>query len=115
MSLTIWFLCTCPLLSSEGSCIAHWQSIGCEAQDLSLLNAIADGSLDMTQLLQFFFDTIENILGKGENAGYQYFLLFPQCFQKPSSSGLLKPVFIRSVSRHLKISVFCFIGRFRDE
>ena len=23
----------------------------------------------------------ENILGKGENAGYQHFLLFPQCFQ----------------------------------
>ena len=22
----------------------------------------------------------ENIVGKGENAGYQYFLLFPQCF-----------------------------------
>ena len=26
--------------------------------------------------------TIENIVGKGENAGYQHFLLFPQCFQK---------------------------------
>ena len=23
----------------------------------------------------------ENILGKGENAGYQHFLLFPKCFQ----------------------------------
>ena len=26
-------------------------------------------------------DRVENIVGKGENAGYQYFLLFPQCFQ----------------------------------
>ena len=26
----------------------------------------------------------ENIVGKGENAGYQHFLLFPQCFQKAS-------------------------------
>ena len=25
---------------------------------------------------------VENIVGKGENAGYQHFLLFPQCFQK---------------------------------
>ena len=25
---------------------------------------------------------LENIAGKGENAGYQHFLLFPQCFQK---------------------------------
>ena len=24
----------------------------------------------------------ENIAGKGENAGYQHFLLFPQCFPK---------------------------------
>ena len=28
------------------------------------------------------FDRVENIVGKGENAGYQYFLLFPPCFQK---------------------------------
>ena len=27
-------------------------------------------------------DWVENIVGKGENAGYQHFLLFPQCFQK---------------------------------
>ena len=36
------------------------------------------------------FDRIENIVGKGENAGYQHFLLFPQCLQKASFSGLLK-------------------------
>ena len=36
------------------------------------------------------FDRVENIEGKGENAGYQHFLLFPQCFLKPSSSGLLQ-------------------------
>ena len=30
------------------------------------------------------FDRIENIVGKGENAGYQHFLLFLQCFQKLS-------------------------------
>ena len=33
---------------------------------------------------------VENIAGKGENAGYQHFLLFPLCFQKASYSGLLK-------------------------
>ena len=33
---------------------------------------------------------MENILGKGENAGYQHFLLIPKCFQKPPFSGLLK-------------------------
>ena len=31
------------------------------------------------------FDRVKkNILGKGENAGYQHFILFPQCFEKAS-------------------------------
>ena len=40
----------------------------------------------------FVYDREENIVGKGENAGYQHFLLFPQCFQKASYLGLLKVV-----------------------
>ena len=36
------------------------------------------------------FDRVENTLGKGENAGYQHFLVFPHCFPKLSFSGLLK-------------------------
>ena len=36
------------------------------------------------------FDRIENIVGKGENAGYQHFLLFQQCFQKACPLGSLK-------------------------
>ena len=35
-------------------------------------------------------DRVENTAGKGENAGYQHFLLFPQCFPKPSTLGSLK-------------------------
>ena len=35
-------------------------------------------------------DWVENIVGKGENAGYQHFLIFPQCFQKAFFPGLLK-------------------------
>ena len=35
-------------------------------------------------------DRIENNVGKGENAGNQHFLLFPQCFPKPSSLESLK-------------------------
>ena len=34
--------------------------------------------------LKFVLGQVENIVGKGENAGYQHFLLFPQCFQKLS-------------------------------
>ena len=29
-------------------------------------------------------DWVENMVGKGEIAGYEQFLLFPQCFQKLS-------------------------------
>ena len=38
------------------------------------------------------FDTgrVENIVGKGENAGNQHFLFIPQCFQKATVSGSLK-------------------------
>ena len=40
--------------------------------------------------VQFLTDRIENIVVKGENAGFQHFLLLPQCFQKASSLGLFK-------------------------
>ena len=33
---------------------------------------------------------VESIVGKGENAGYQHFLLFSQGFQKASFSVLLR-------------------------
>ena len=35
-------------------------------------------------------DRLGDTVGKGENAGYQHFLLYPQCFPKPSSLGLLR-------------------------
>ena len=34
-------------------------------------------------------ERVENIVKKGENAGNQHFLLFPQCFQKHSAQGSL--------------------------
>ena len=43
-----------------------------------------------TKKLKFVLGRVENILGKGENAGYQHILLFPKCFQKALFSGLVK-------------------------
>ena len=40
------------------------------------------------------FDRVENIVVKGENAGYQHFLLFPQCFQKASFPDTSKGVIV---------------------
>ena len=39
-------------------------------------------------------DWVENIVGKGEIARYEQFLLFPQCFQKQSAVDVLKPVYL---------------------
>ena len=56
--------------------------------DWSNLKTIADNKIKVTQKLKFGLGRVENIVGKGENAGYQHFLLFPQCFQKTTFSGL---------------------------
>ena len=40
------------------------------------------------------FDSVENIAGKGENAGYQHFLLFPQCFERASFQDMSKGVIV---------------------
>ena len=45
--------------------------------DWSKFKAHADDKINMTQNLNFVLGSVENILGKGENAGYQHFLLFP--------------------------------------
>ena len=59
--------------------------------NLSRLKAFAcDKKKNAALMTIFVFEWVENILGKGENAGYQHFLLFPQCFQKGCSSGSLK-------------------------
>ena len=58
--------------------------------DWSIFKALADDKINVTQNLKFVLGKVENILGKGENAGQKHFLLFPKCFQKPPFSGLLK-------------------------
>ena len=57
--------------------------------DWSKLKAVAD-KINVNEKLKFDMGRVENIVGKGEDAGYQHFLLFPQSFQKASSSELLK-------------------------
>ena len=44
----------------------------------------------VAKIMISLLDRVEIIVGKGENAGYQHFLLFTQCFQKATSAGLLK-------------------------
>ena len=45
--------------------------------DWSKLKAFRDDKTNVNRKLKFVFGRVENIVGKGENAGYQHFLLFP--------------------------------------
>ena len=47
--------------------------------------AFAD-KLDIAKLMISILDRIEHVVGKGENAGYKHFVLFPRCFQMASFS-----------------------------
>ena len=58
------------------------------------LKAFADDKLNVTQNVKVVFHRRENIVGKEENAGYQHFLLFPQCFQKAFFSSASKVVIV---------------------
>ena len=57
---------------------------------LTKIKAFADDKLNIGKMTISLLKNGENTVGKGENAGYQHFLLFPQCFPKPSSLGSLK-------------------------
>ena len=58
--------------------------------DWSKFKAFAEDEIIVTQKLKVVLGRVENIVGKGENAVYQHFLLFPQCFLKLSIPGVLK-------------------------
>ena len=58
--------------------------------ELTKLKALADKKFSVIQRFEFALHRVENIVGKGENAGYQHFLLSLQCFQKSFYLGSLK-------------------------
>ena len=58
--------------------------------DTTELKAFADDNLNIAKMMISLLDRVENTMDKGENAGYQHFLLFPQCFPNPSSLMVVK-------------------------
>ena len=48
--------------------------------DWSKLRAFADHKIFVAEMMISHSDRVENIVGIGENAGYQHFLLFPHYF-----------------------------------
>ena len=51
-------------------------------------------TLKCSQKMKICFGNVGNIVLKGQNADYQHFPLFPQCFLEPCFSGLLKVGFV---------------------
>ena len=58
--------------------------------DWSKMNAFADNKINVSEKLKFVSDWVENNVGKGENAGYQHFLLFPIMFSRGFFSKVVK-------------------------
>ena len=82
--------------------------------DVTKLKTSADNKSNIAYMMISLFDRVENTVGKGENAGHQHFLLFPQCFPKPSfkrkKSGLCGKGLL-SLGLYRK-SLGCFIFAF---
>ena len=77
----------------------------------SKLKAYAADKINATANLKFVLGRVENIVGKGENAGYQHLVIFPQCFLNTSSS--LK---VGIVWKRVKLlASMCHKGDFRGD
>ena len=63
--------------------------------DWSKLKRFTEKKINATEKSKFVLGRVENRVGKGENAGYQHFLLYPLCFQKASFSRSLKVGIVR--------------------
>ena len=62
--------------------------------DMTKLKAFADCKLNVVEMKISVYDRVENTVGKGENAGYQHFLLFPQCFPNASYTRRLNVLIV---------------------
>ena len=62
---------------------------------MTKLKALVDSKFIVAKMMISPFDMVENIVGKGENSGYQHFFLFPTMFCKGFSyTGLFKVVIV---------------------
>ena len=65
--------------------------------------------------MKFVLGRVENIVRKGENAGYQHFLLFPQYFQKLSFLGLCGKGLNSKQSVHYREDLIAYYGKLSAE
>ena len=58
--------------------------------DLSEFRSFGHDKLNFAKMISSACDRVEHIVGKGENAGHQHFLLFQQCFSKVFSTMIVE-------------------------
>ena len=71
---------TAPFNSLPNGKILHW----------SKFKTFADDKFKVAKMMIFVLDRVENIVGKGENAGYQHFSFSHNVFKRLLSWGSLK-------------------------
>ena len=68
-------------LSSQKKSVLIFNSLpNDKTLDANKLKPFLDDKINVAQMMISVCYSVENIVGKGENAGYQHFLLFPQFF-----------------------------------
>ena len=70
--------------------ITHYQMTNFRL--FSKLKELADNNFRFDENGRKLYKRVENTVGKGEIAGYEQFLIFPQCFQKACFPGASKGV-----------------------
>ena len=81
------------IVFKSGSSFSNFQLLNLpndKILEITKLKAFADNKINVDQMMISVFDRVENNVGKGENAGCQHFLLFPQCSQKASFLEVVK-------------------------
>ena len=81
-----------------------------EFSDWFKLKAFADNKVNVRWKHKLFLGWVKNIMGKGENAVGQHFLLSPQCFQKASFPLLLKVGIVWYRVNSSELQIFFKIG-----
>ena len=73
--LSIWTRLKFCRISGKGILFTRWKNYRVVQIDLSICR-----QQRWPKEWEVFLDRVENIVGKGENSGYQHLLLLPQCF-----------------------------------
>ena len=72
--------------------------------DSSKLKEFADNNFKFDENDRKLSKWVENTVGRGENARYEQFILFPQCFQKACFPGASKGVIVWKWVKNPKIT-----------